>query len=84
MPASPIERADLTFTRRSSRECDYTNLVSSFKLIEDLLQPNSRRNPGGLGIIAGDDPAHVSTRHIQEKCKRKAAGVVIVIQEVRL
>lgn len=91
-PPKPLARARVRFTRYSSVEPDYRNLVGCFKLIEDILQPQrpyqrksgswGDKNPGGLGIIAGDDPAHIVTEHRWEQAPRKEGRVVIEIEEL--
>ena len=80
----PIERASVIFIRRSAREGDYCNLVSSFKLIEDLLQPASKRNPGGLGLIVGDDPQHLEAEYRWEKAPRGKGSVRIEVSEAKV
>ena len=74
-PATPIEVADITVWRHSIRAPDGDNLIA--KALLDVLQPASKRHPYGLGIIAGDDPAHLvlAVHHVQaatrtEQCTR--------------
>ena len=87
-PEVPLGRFNITFTRYSERTCDYPNLVNGFKLIEDILQPPSKRNPGGLSIIADDAPANYASTwggadYRQQKAKRGEGRVTIeVIEEV--
>ena len=82
-PAQPLERSRLTFERHSSSEPDYTNLVQSFKLIEDLLQPPSPRNPGGISIIANDARINVGVPEFKwEKAQRNKGYVRIIVEEV--
>ena len=62
LPSSPIHRAEVTVWRHSVRAPDQDNLEASVKPLLDVLQPASHLHPFGLGIIAGDDPEHVTTR----------------------
>lgn len=58
LPAQPIEKSSVTVWRHSVQIPDQDNLQASVKSLLDVLQPNSKKHPFGLGIIAGDDPAH--------------------------
>ena len=80
-PEKPIERAKALFIRRSSRQPDSDNLVWGFKAIRDLLQPPSKQNPGGLGLIESDDPAHFEAEYRWEPVKRGRGGVRIEVSE---
>ena len=66
-PAAPIEHAVITIWRHSVRAPDADNLIA--KSLLDVLQPQSKRHPYGIGMIAGDDPAHLTYRieHVQER-----------------
>ena len=77
----PIERAHVVFIRRSSREPDSDNLIWSFKAVRDLLQPASKRNPRGLGLIVGDDPQHLEAEYRWEKAPRGKGSVQIEVSE---
>lgn len=81
LPSVPLEAATVQVWRHSVQAPDIDNLIS--KAVLDVLQPASKRHPYGLGIIAGDDQAHVHARiyHVQavrrvEQCTR------VVIREV--
>lgn len=53
-PAEPLPKAHVRYTRRSSTEPDYTNLVESFKAIEDAL----------VGVVlVNDTPANYHAGH---------------------
>ena len=55
-PAEPWPKARVTVVRHSSQQPDHGNLVESAKPLLDVLQPNSKRHPQGLGYIVDDDP----------------------------
>ena len=80
-PAAPLEHARVQFTRHSSRQGDDDNLRESFKLCRDLLQPSSKRNPGGLGLIAGDDPEHLEAAYQWQLAPRVKGWVEIVVED---
>ncbi len=69
IPSRPIQRAEVTIWRHSIRTADEDNLLA--KSLLDVLQPSSKRHPYGIGVIAGDDPAHVVTRFFQVKEKKR-------------
>lgn len=84
-PPQPLEHARVTFTRYSATAPDPSNIQYSFKLVEDLLSPNSERNPGGLGIMAGDKAANYAggiAEYRWEKAPRNQGGIRITIEEV--
>ena len=62
-PKEPWEKARVTVVRHSSKKPDYGNLVESAKPLLDVLQPNSKRHPQGLGYIVDDDPEHLVEVH---------------------
>jgi hypothetical protein len=80
-PAAPIERAQVTVWRHSIREPDNDGLI--VKHLLDSLQPASKRHPYGIGVIAGDDPAHVECKihHVNAK-RRSDQGTVVVVSEI--
>jgi len=74
-PKSPLKRAQLFFTRFSSAEPDFTNLVASFKGIEDGLVK--------AGIIEDDCPAVVGhPSYDWEKARPKHGKVRVIVEEV--
>ena len=80
-PAKPIDRAEVLIWRHSVREPDQDGLIA--KGILDVLQPASKRHPYGLGIIAGDDPAHLVCRIQHVTAKRRADQCTrVVIREI--
>ena len=84
-PPSPLSLSVVLFERHSSSEPDYANLVNSFKLVEDLLQPKSQRNPGGLGILEGDKSHNYVGGHADYVWKKAPPGkgkIVIHIEGV--
>ena len=82
-PKRPLWHARLTFTRHSSRQGDFGNLVESFKLAQDLLMIPSQRNPKGLGIIVDDGPRFVGTPdYLWEYAPRGKGFITIVVEEV--
>lgn len=54
----PIERARVTLTRYSIKECDDDNLRGC-KIAIDCLLPYSVRHPHGLGLVRDDDKEHM-------------------------
>jgi hypothetical protein len=54
----PFERARVTITRYSIKECDEDNLRGC-KIAIDCLLPYSARHPHGLGLVRDDDRAHM-------------------------
>lgn len=83
-PPAPLQHASLRLVRRSNTISDYGNLVGSFKLVEDILQPASRNNPGGLGIIANDSMACIGQPHYQwEQVARMKGCILVEVDEVK-
>jgi hypothetical protein len=66
-PTDPLIFASVSVLRYGLKEPDRDNLEASLKMLLDILQPRSKRHPYGLGIISGDDPAHLNSEihHIQ-------------------
>jgi hypothetical protein len=66
-PAETIAFASVGVLRYGLKEPDDDNLRASLKMLLDILQPRSKRHPYGLGIIADDDPEHLTSEihHIQ-------------------
>jgi len=83
-PPEPLPVARVEYVRRSTAECDPSNLPYSFKLIEDLLCPDGPHNPGGLSILAGDKAENYRGgigSYRWEKSKRANQGVTITVEE---
>jgi hypothetical protein len=80
-PAQPFERARIRVFRHSIFAPDQDNLI--VKALLDVLQPPGKRHPYGLGVIAGDDPAHVTCdiQHVFAQT-RKAQCTEVLIQEI--
>lgn len=73
-PPKPLERAKVTFIRRSgSREPDYGNLVASFKHVED----------GLIGLIIVDDKPSVigHPEYKWEKASPKKGSIIVRVEE---
>ena len=73
-PPKPLRRARVVFKRFGERELDFTNLVDSFKALEDGLV--------GAGILADDKPANYVGGHpdyAQERVARGREHVTIVV-----
>lgn len=83
LPPTPIAKAHITVTRYASLLLDqHDNLAGGCKGLIDVLQPmHPKRNPMGLGIIAGDAPHQLHATYSQVKCKRAEARTVITIEE---
>ena len=74
-PAKPLQKADVFFTRFSSAEPDYTNMVASYKPIEDALVK--------LGILRDDSPqVIVSREYAWERAPRGGGYIKVEIQEI--
>ncbi len=83
-PSQPLCSAHVVLTRRSTREPDYDNLVSSFKYLIDALQPPSKRldqaNSGGiLGVIRDDSPRTITAEYLWTRSERGESGVRIEV-----
>lgn len=70
-PLQPLTRSHIRVSRYGIQEPDTDNLTASLKWLLDVLQPRSKRHPYGLGIIAGDDPAHLTHEifHVQVRAR---------------
>jgi hypothetical protein len=79
-PKEPWQKARIHITRHSSSKPDYGNLVESAKPILDVLQPNSKRHPQGLGFIVDDSPDHLEEAHfwVQAKPSEGWTGVILM------
>jgi Holliday junction resolvase RusA-like endonuclease len=74
-PSAPLIKALITFTRVSSVEPDYDNLVASFKACMDGLRQAK--------IIVDDKKANVGRpEYLWEKCKPAHGRVRIKVEEV--
>ncbi len=80
-PRTPLRRARLTLTRRSSRRPDFDNQTYAFKILIDLLQPDSKRNPGGLGIILNDNFETIGIPDYRWELERRGR-VAITVEEI--
>lgn len=78
-PAKPIERAELIIHRHSVGTLDDDNLKSCRKALTDVLQPPSKRHPNGLGVIVGDDPAHLKAEVHQVRVNHLAEQHTLVV-----
>lgn len=67
-----LNTAVLTFTRHSSRECDFDNLVSSFKPVQDGLV--------FAGVIADDRPINIGQPKYEWKFRPRKDGEMITIK----
>ena len=83
-PHQPIEQARVVFIRRSAREPDSDNLPGSFKLVRDLLCVASKKNPGGLGLIVDDDPAHLLAEYRWEKAPMRQGSIRVEISSAEV
>jgi Holliday junction resolvase RusA-like endonuclease len=73
IPRRPLARARITLTWRGSRELDYDNLVSAFKIPIDCLRK--------AGILRDDNIQHIGVpQYKQEKVKRKDVGIHILVE----
>ncbi len=72
-PEVPLEKARITFTRCSGRECDFDNLVISFKACMDGLKQ--------AGIIVDDKTANVGrSEYLWEKGKNGKGFIKIKVE----
>ena len=73
-PAKPLQRAKVTYIRRSAVEPDYVNLVASFKHPEDGLVK--------AGIIVDDKPSVIGRPDIRwEKVAARNGSIVLRVEE---
>ena len=79
-PPQPLSKAHVRVFRYGIQEPDHDNLTASLKWLLDVLQPRSHRHPYGLGIIAGDDPEHLTSEihHIQVKARSEQKTAVMI------
>ena len=72
-PDEPLQSATLTFTRRSSAQPDYTNLVASMKPVEDALV--------SLKIILDDSPKIIGyPTYAWEYAAPKKGGITVRVE----
>lgn len=81
-PSEPIAKAHIRVFRYGIQEPDHDNIIGSLKGLLDVLQPRSHRHPYGLGIIAGDDPEHLTSEihHIQVKARAEQRTSVKIME----
>ena len=73
-PDEPLQSASITFTRRSSAQPDYTNLVASFKPVEDALVT--------MGVIEDDSPKIIGyPTYRWEYAPPKKGGILVKVRE---
>lgn len=73
-PAQPLKRAKITYTRFSSTQPDFDNLVISFKAIQDGLRQ--------AGIIADDKQANVIGEYCWFKAQPKSGRITVRVEEL--
>lgn len=74
-PAQPLTQARITFTRVSSVEPDYDNLVASFKACMDGLRQ--------ARVIVDDKRVNVGRpEYLWERCKPKAGHIRVRVESV--
>lgn len=75
VPSEPLERVTVEFTRFSTSEPDFDNLVASFKPICDGLIK--------AGVIVDDKPSNIgSPTYRWEKAKRGEGRIHVHVREV--
>lgn len=74
VPSKPMEKANITCTRFSSREPDLDNLFSSFKFVIDAIK--------NCGVIKDDKSSCISLKCNWQKSKPKEGKIKVEIQEV--
>ena len=70
LPDKPLTKAKLVFTRFSSKESDFDNLVGSFKFVTDALTK--------LGVILDDKPSIIGSPTFNWVKTRPKQGKIIV------
>jgi hypothetical protein len=85
---APMKYAEVTVWRHSIREPDRDGNMGSIKQLLDLLQPEGKLrkmkgalafpNPGGMGIIMNDSPAHAVVRALWLKAPSLAGQHTMV------
>jgi hypothetical protein len=74
-PARPLERAKVTYIRRSSRPLDADNLTASFKPVQDGLVD--------AGVLANDKWENIGfPTYLWEKAPMKQGGITVIVEEV--
>jgi Holliday junction resolvase RusA-like endonuclease len=74
-PEEPLKKATVHFIRRSSAPPDYTNLVASFKPVEDALVK--------CGIILDDNPKVIGyPTYAWEYAAPKKGGIIVRVKGV--
>jgi hypothetical protein len=81
-PPEPWEKARIHITRFSSSKPDYGNLVESAKPLIDVLQPNSKRHPQGLGFIVDDSPDHLEEGHFWSRAKPGKGWTEVILMDL--
>ena len=89
---TPMAFAEVNVWRHSSREPDLDGLYGSVKQLLDILQPQGElrtvkgklqhANPGGIGVIANDSPAHVVLRLFWVKAKPSEQHTMVHLREM--
>lgn len=77
-PPAPPARATVVVSSYRIKLLDADNLAATVKSLLDVLQPfDAKSRPYGLGLIAGDDRAHLvlglnqqKVQHLAEQCTR--------------
>lgn len=87
-----MEFAEVVVWRHSTKSPDVDGLYGSIKQLVDILQPEGElrtvkgklqhSNPGGLGIIANDSPAHIVLRPLWIKSRPADQHTVVRIREL--
>ena len=74
-PTTPLKKAQVEFTRCSSKECDFDGLVGSFKPVADALTT--------CGIIEDDKVSVIGQpKYLWEKAKRSEGKIRVRVLEV--
>ena len=78
-PNAPICPARVTITRYSRGVLpDMDGLIGGCKALLDVLQPASKRHPAGLGIIADDNAAALTTLYRAERANGNPRTEVLI------
>lgn len=73
-PPEPLAKAKLTLTRCSSSECDFDNLVISFKPVTDGLVR--------AGVLTDDKPSVIGqSKYLWEKAKAGQGKIRVKVEE---
>ena len=74
-PAKPFKKAKICYSRFSSREPDFDNLVNSFKRVQDCLIK--------CGIIENDKPSNIGQpTYVWISAKKNEGRIEITIEQV--